>query len=183
MKRLPIEIAASSLAVSTMFIHFNLPVWAAFVTWAGTFAAGGPKPETFRKLVPTMFVGAITAWLIVTGWSIGAGFFSGTAFFVFQCAVLFCLNAAQMLLARIPRLGLTFVPGMFFGFASYFGVFFGGFGVAPHDAGAALFSTMLMNAAGVVYAWLTVTLGKPHEEEAHGGEARVVRPESAASMS
>jgi Protein of unknown function (DUF1097) len=182
MKRLPIEIVASSLAVSTMFIPFNLPVWAAFVTWAGTFAAGGPKPDTFRRLVPTMFVGAITAWLIVTGWSIGARFFSGNGFLVFQCAVLFCLNAAQMLLARVPRLGLTFVPGMFFGFASYFGVFFGGFGVVPHHAVAALFSTMLMNAAGVVYAWLTATLGKPHEEEAHGGEVGAVRPGSVASV-
>jgi hypothetical protein len=167
MKRLPIEIAASSLAVSTMFIHFNLPVWAAFVTWAGTFSAGGPKRETFRKLVPTMYIGAITAWLIVTGWAIGGRFLAGTEFFVFQCAVLFCLNSAQMLLARVPSLGLTFVPGMFFGFASYFGVFFGGFGIVPHDAIAALFSTLLMNTAGVVYAWLTVVIGKPHEDVDH----------------
>jgi hypothetical protein len=91
-------------------IPFNLPVGAAFVTWAGTFAAGGPRPGTFRKLVPTMFVGVVTAWLIVTGWALGAHVFSGTAFFAFQCVVLFCLNAGQMLLAR-------------FGFASFFGVF------------------------------------------------------------
>jgi hypothetical protein len=166
MKRLPVEVAASSLAVSTMFIPFNLPVWAAFVTWAGTFAAGGPKPETFRKLVPTMLVGAITAWLIVTIWGMGSHVLSGTEFLVFQCAVLFCLNAAQMLLARIPNLGLGFVPGMFLGFASYFGVFFGGFGVVPHQPEAALFSTVLMNAAGVVYAWLTGVLAHPHTEAA-----------------
>jgi hypothetical protein len=168
MKRIPTEVAASALAVTTLFIPFNLPVWAAFVTWAGTFAAGGPKPATFRKLVPTMFVGAITAWLIVNLWSIGGGFLTGTEFVVFQCAVLFCLNAGQMLLARVPSWGLTFVPGMFFGFASFFGVFFGGFGFVPHQPVAALASTMLMNAAGVVYAWLTVVIGQPHHEAAHG---------------
>jgi hypothetical protein len=162
MKRLPVEVAASSLAVSTMFIPSDLPVWAAFVTWAGTFAAGGPTPETVRKLLPTMVVGAVTAWLIVTFWAMGAHVLSGTAFFAFQCAVLFCLNAAQMLLARVPGLGLTFVPGMFFGFASFFGVFFGGFGVVPHQAEAALFSTLVMNAAGVGYAWLTAALSHPH---------------------
>jgi hypothetical protein len=167
MKRLPVEVAAPSLAVSTMFVPFNLPVWAAFVTWAGTFAAGGPKPETFRKLVPTMFVGAITGWLIVTIWGMGSHVLSGTGFFIFQCAVLFCLNAGQISLARIPRLGLTFVPGMFFGFASFFGVFFGGFGVVPHQAEAALVSTMLMNGLGVVYAWLTNLLAHPHASPVH----------------
>jgi hypothetical protein len=35
-----------------------------------------------------------------------------------QCVILFSLNAGQMLLARVPGLGLGFIPGMFFGFAS-----------------------------------------------------------------
>jgi len=39
-----------------------------------------------------------------------------------QCVILFSLNAGQMLLARVPGLGLGFIPGMFFGFASSSGM-------------------------------------------------------------
>ena len=35
---------------------------------------------------------------------------------------------------------LSFVPGMFFGFASYFATYFGGFGLHPQDAFASLWA-------------------------------------------
>ena len=46
-KRLPAEVVASLLAATTVFISlppYHLPPWAIFVSWAGTFAAGGPTP-------------------------------------------------------------------------------------------------------------------------------------------
>jgi len=43
MKKLPVEIVASLLAATTVFTPSHLPPWAIFVSWAGTFAAGGPK--------------------------------------------------------------------------------------------------------------------------------------------
>ena len=52
-RRLPAEIVASLLAATTVIISlppFNLPPWAVFVSWAGTFAAGGRKPDVLRRI-------------------------------------------------------------------------------------------------------------------------------------
>ncbi len=165
MRKPPAEIVASLLAVTTVIISlppYNLPPWAIFVSWAGTFAAGGPKPEVLKKIWPVMPIGSITAFLIVLGFDWASHHFSGVPFIVAQCVILFCLNTAQMLLARVPGLGLGFVPGMFFGFASYFATFYGGFGPNPHSPAAALGAVILMNALGPLYAWLNIKLAAPH---------------------
>jgi Protein of unknown function (DUF1097) len=165
MKKPPAEVVASLLAVTTIFISlppYNLPPWAIFISWAGTFAAGGPTPAVLRKIWPVMPVGSICAYLIVLGFQWASQHYTGTQFLIAQCVILFCLNAAQMLLARLPKLGLTFVPGMFFGFASYFATFFGGFGPNPHSPAAALGAVILMNALGPLYAWLNARLSAPH---------------------
>lgn len=165
MRKPPAEIVASLLAVTTILISlppYNLPPWAIFIGWAGTFAAGGPTPEVLRKIWPVMPVGSICAFLIVLGFQWASAHFSGAEFVIAQMVILFVLNTAQMLLARIPGLGLTFVPGMFFGFASYFATFFGGFGPNPHSPWVALVAVVLMNGLGPVYAWLNVRLAAPH---------------------
>ena len=175
MRKPPAEIVASLLAVTTIFISlppYNLPPWAIFIGWAGTFAAGGPTPEVLRKIWPVMPVGSVTAFIIVLGFDWASHRYSGTSFLIAQCVILFCLNAAQMLLARVPGLGLGFVPGMFFGFASFFATFFGGFGPNPHNPLAALGAVIVMNALGPLYAWLTVKLSAPHgDPAAHGPDA------------
>ena len=158
----PAEIVASLLAVTTIFISmppYNLPPWAIFIGWAGTFAAGGPKPEVLRKMWRCMPIGSITAFLIVLGFDWSSHHFSGASFILAQCIILFCLNTAQMLLGRLPA--LSFVPGMFFGFASYFATFYGGFGPA-HTPVVALIAVVLMNGLGPLYAWLNVKLAAPH---------------------
>jgi Protein of unknown function (DUF1097) len=98
---------------------------------------------------------------------------SGNAFVAAQCIILFSLNAIMMSLGRIPALG--FVPGMFFGFASYFATLFGGFGPVPGDPFVALAATIVMNAIGPVYAWLTARFGAHHHVEqapaAHASQA------------
>ena len=160
MRKLPAEIVASTLAVTTLFIPAHLPPWAIFITWAGTFAVGGPKPEILRKIWPTAALGACVACVIVLGFKFAATHLSGGALTLAQCAILFCLNSAMMALGRFEPLSL--VPGMFFGFASYFATYFGGFGPVPHDPLFALGAVMLMNALGPLYAWLTARFGEHH---------------------
>lgn len=172
MRKPSAAIVASLLAVTTVIISlppYDLPPWAIFIGWAGTFAAGGPTPEVLKKIWPVMPVGSVTAFLIVLGFNVASHYLTGVAFIAAQCVILFCLNLAQMLLARVPGLGLGFVPGMFFGFASYFATFYGGFGPSPHSPIAALVAVILMNALGPLYAWLNVKLAAPHGE-ASGAE-------------
>jgi len=163
MKKPPAEIVASALAVTTLFIGilpWNLPPWAIFIAWAGTFAAGGPTLQTMRKLWITMPIGSVTAFLIVLGFEWAGSAFSGSAALLAQCAILFCLNGAMMALGRIPAIG--FVPGMFFGFACYFATLFGGFGPDPKNPVMALIACLAMNFLGPIYAWLTARLGAHH---------------------
>lgn len=165
MKKLPGEVVASLLAVSTIIIALpplNLPPWAIFITWAGTYAMGGPTPRNLRRIWPVLPLGAFFAFLIVLGFMLASRFFTGTAFIIAQMVVLFCLNASMMLCARFPLFG--FVPGMFFGFASYFATMFGGFGPVPHNPVSALIAVILMNALGPVYAWLKDRYSAPERE-------------------
>ncbi|WP_028219922.1 DUF1097 domain-containing protein [Paraburkholderia oxyphila] len=155
MKRLPPEIVASSLAVTTILIalpHYHLPPWAIFISWAATFAMGGPTRENLGKIWPVMPIGSLFAFLIVVGFGMAARMTSGALLTLCQMLILFTLNASMMALARLP--GLGFIPGMFFGFASYFATIFGGFGPVPYDPVAALLAVIPMNALGPVYAWV-----------------------------
>ena len=129
MKKLPAEIVASALAVTTIFIAllpYHLPPWAIFITWAGTFAAGGPTPAVLRKIWPAMFVGNFFAFVIVLCFRFAAQHLIGNALIAAECVILFTLNATMMSLGRLSV--LSFIPGMFFGFASFFATYFGGFG-------------------------------------------------------
>src|SRR6476620_5835597 len=127
--KLPGEITASLLAVTTVLLPWHLPPWAIFISWAAMYAMGGPTPQNMKRIWPTMPIGSIFACLIVLGFHEASKHFDGAAFTVAQMVILFTLNATMMLMARLP--GLGFVPGMFFGFASYFATVFGGFGPVP----------------------------------------------------
>ena len=50
---------------------------------------------------------------------------------------------------------------MFFGFASFFATFFGGFGWDTSNPWVAWIAVIAMNALGPVYAWLAEWLVKP----------------------
>jgi hypothetical protein len=163
---LPVEVAASLLAATTVLISLppvNFPPWAIFISWAGTFAAGGPKPEVLKKLWPVMILGSTAAMVIVWGFEhIATPHFHGAVTFrLAQMVILFIVNGAMMACARLTKI-LAFVPGMFFGFASYFATVFGGFG--PH-AGSLIWAWLAvvpMNFLGPIYAWLNVKLAAPH---------------------
>jgi hypothetical protein len=164
---LPREFAASVLAITTVPLSLpptHLPPWAVFISWAGTFASGGPKPEVLRKLAPTQPVGSFVAMLIVLCFTAAADVVPDGAPMVFaEMGILFVLNSAMIFLARVVP-ALSFVPGMFFGFASYFATYFGGFGLHPQDAFASLWAAVAMNALGVLYAWLQPQLTRPADQ-------------------
>src|ERR1700685_2730260 len=118
MRKLPTEVVASLLAATTVLISLPpcyLPPWAIFISWAGTFAMGGPTKVNLKRIWPVMPVGSLAAFLIVLGFNAAGRHFSGGSFIAAQMVILFCLNAGMMLLGRRRR--LSFVPGMFFGFA------------------------------------------------------------------
>jgi hypothetical protein len=73
--------------------------------------------------------------------------------------ILFCLNAGMIMMARFPV--ISFVPGMFFGFASFFATYFGGFGWDPVNPWVAWVCVIAMLVLGPVYAWLAEWLVKP----------------------
>jgi hypothetical protein len=163
MNKLPAEIVASLLAVTTIFISmtaFHFPPWAIFITWAATFAAGGPTSAVMKKFYPTMAIGGFFACAIVVCFKIASQYFTGNAYLVAECVILFTLNATMMSLGRIST--FSFIPGMFFGFASFFATYFGKFGPIPGDPYAALFASLAMNALGPIYAWITATFGAHH---------------------
>ena len=158
---LPREFAASALAITTVPMALSpthLPPWAVFISWAGTFAAGGPKPDVLRKLAPVQPLGSFVAMLIVLCFGVAADALPGGApTIVAEMGILFVLNSAMIFVARVVP-ALSFVPGMFFGFASYFATYFGGFGLEPGNAFHALWAAIAMNALGLLYAWLNVKL-------------------------
>src|SRR5260370_32270357 len=130
----PIEIVASLLAATTVIISlppWSLPPWAIFISWAGTFAAGGPNATVLRRIWPSMPVGSTFAMFISIAFERASHYYAGTSLVIAEMTILFVLTTLLMCTARLPA--FAFIPGMFFGFASYFATLFGGFGPAPHN--------------------------------------------------
>lgn len=172
--KIPHEIIASILAATTAFVGnfaLHLPPWAIFIGWAGTYLAGGPKLPVMTKLWAAMPVGSTYALIIILldtafGGILGSGFW-GTS--IVLAVIIFAVNTCLMYTGRIKIFSL--VPGMFFGFASMFATFFGGFGWAPTNPWVAWISVILMNALGPVYAWVAHWLGTPRSERLKEKEA------------
>lgn len=163
MKKPPHEVVASLLAATTVLmvqLPWHLPVWAIFISWAGTFAMGGPSAANLKRIWPVLPIGSFAGYLVVAGFGLAAQQFSGSSLVIAEMVILFCLNAGMMLMARLP--GLNFIPGMFFGFASFFATMYGGFGPAPKDPFSALCIVVLMNAIGPLYAWITANFSHRH---------------------
>jgi hypothetical protein len=161
--RLPVEVVASLLAATTVLISlppYHLPPWAIFISWAGTFAAGGPTPAVLRKIWPAMPVGSTYALLIVLAFNVVSRHLTGAALVAAQMAIIFLLNTCLMYTGRIPL--FSFIPGMFFGFACYFATLFGNFGPTPGDPFMAWIAAVSMTMLGPAFAWLTARFGSHH---------------------
>jgi hypothetical protein len=159
--RLPHEVSASIVAFSTVFLllsPLHMPTWAIFITWAGTFLQGGPSIANAVQMITATTTGAafgVAAVLInrETGTLFGTGEF---AQILALAVVIFFVNGTLLATGRIPMFSL--IPGMFFGFASLFGTYFGGFGFDAGHLGAAFVSSAAMSALGPLCAFLGVWL-------------------------
>jgi len=163
-ERVPHEIAASLLAGLTAFIGgtaLNLPPWAIFIGWAGTFLAGGPSLVVVRRLWAAMPAGSTFALIIVlVDQHIGTAFgHSRIAQDAVLALIILVVNSALMYTGRIGLFSL--IPGMFFGFASFFATYFGGFGFHSGNPLAAWVSVVAMNFLGPVFAYLSTKLTFP----------------------
>src|SRR5699024_4733789 len=97
--RIPSEIVASILAATTVIISlppFNLPPWAVFIGWAGTFAAGGPTKETFKKIWPAMPMGSLFGFAVVLIESSLLPNFPDSYGIVLQMLTIFVVNTILM---------------------------------------------------------------------------------------
>lgn len=160
--RIPSEIVASVLAATTVILSLpptNFPPWAVFVSWAGTFAAGGPKKDIFKKIYPAMPIGSAYALIIVLFFKWTSAWFPGHWDILGQMLIIFVFNSLLMYTGRTKL--FQFVPGMFFGFSSYFATYFGGWGPIAHNPFSAWIAVIIMNAVGPLYAWLNVKLSFP----------------------
>jgi hypothetical protein len=85
--------------------------------------------------------------------------------------VIFVVNGRLLATGRIPAFSL--IPGMFFGFASLFATYFGGFGFDSGNLGAAFVSAAAMCALGPLCAYLGVRLmfAPPAQSEPETTEA------------
>lgn len=129
--RLPHEISASIVAFATVFLllsPLHMPTWAIFITWAGTFLQGGPSIANAISMITATTTGAGFAVAAVllnreTGTMFGTGEFART---LALGVVIFFVNGTLLATGRLKPFAL--IPGMFFGFASTFATYFGGFG-------------------------------------------------------
>lgn len=168
LRKIPHEIVASILAATTAYVGGNalhLPPWAIFIGWAGTYLAGGPKLAVMKRMWAAMPVGATYALIIVLiDTQYGELFGTSTlAKNTLLALVILVVNSALMYTGRIQMFSL--IPAMFFGFASFFATFFGGFGWDAGNPWVAWICVIAMNALGPVYAWLAEWLVKPRSGE------------------
>lgn len=169
LRKIPHEIVASILAATTAFVGGNalhLPPWAIFIGWAGTYLAGGPHLPVMRRLWAAMPAGSTFALIIVLlDQRLGTKFGTSTlAQDAMLALIILVVNSLLMYTGRLKVFSL--IPGMFFGFASFFATFFGGFGWSTTNPWVAWIAVIAMNALGPVYAWLAEWLVKPRAAEA-----------------
>lgn len=159
--RLPHEISASIVAFATVFLAMaplHLPTWAIFITWAGTFLLGGPSKANAVKIVTATTAGAafgVAAILLnrATGTMFGSSELGTT---LALGLVIFVVNGTLLATGRLRAFSL--IPGMFFGFASLFATYFGGFGFDSGNLAAAFLSSAAMSALGPLCAFLGLRL-------------------------
>jgi hypothetical protein len=159
--RLPHEVSASIVAFATVFLlmsPLNMPTWAIFITWAGTFLQGGSSRANAIAMVTATTTGAGFGAVAVllnreTGTMFGTGAFAQT---LALAVVIFFVNGTLLATGRLRPFAL--IPGMFFGFASLFATYFGGFGYDAGHLDASFVSAAAMCALGPLCATLGLRL-------------------------
>ncbi len=158
MKRLPAEVVASMLAAITVLIAlppYHLPP-VGHLHQLGRNVRGG-RPEA-GGAAPDLAGHAgrlhLCAGDRLLAFDVASQLpYAALGFTAAQMAIIFSLNTCLMYTGRIPL--FSFIPGMFFGFASFFATFFGNFGPDPGNPFIAWIATVSMTMLGPAFAWLT----------------------------
>lgn len=150
------------------------PPWAVFITWAGYFAAGGGGKgqgmPTFKKMYVAILWGDI--WGLFGG--LGIVFLVGSMSLSLPVSLL--LDGIVIFLVNQPILWGTrywgpikYTPAIFYGFATFFSTYFGGFGFYPGPVNhyativSAFITAYLANAVGPLFGYLQVRLARIRE--------------------
>jgi len=159
---IPMEWYVATLGALTvpLFVYGKIPIWATFVTWAGSFLIG-PTFASMKKLFPTLIVGT-TSGVIFFALAFTLDPLTGMVALP-NSIIVFVMTLALLYLARIPAFGL--VPGIFFGFACFVGVAL----AAQASTIPALFvpwiHATLALLLGPLMAWVSVAPYLPREVE------------------
>lgn len=183
-ERIPTALTGGFLAALTVLVggyvvkQFHAPyilnfgAWGIFITWAGYFAAGGGGPgktkEVYKKMYFPIFWGSI--W----GLAAGVGFYyfnphltNNWTLLTVDGIVIFLVN--QPILWGSKYWGpLKYTPANFYGFATFFATYFGGFGLeatGPDHIYIAWACGLLMNFLGPIWGYLQVYLSFPKKVE------------------
>jgi len=138
------------------------PPWGVFITWAGYFAAGGGGKGHGLPVFKKMYVAIL--WGDIWGFA-GAYLMNIVnphaanlpSMIFFDGVIIFLVN--QPILWGTRYWGpIKYTPAIFYGFATFFSTYFGGFGFIPGNIYAAFISSFLVNAVGPVFGYLQVRL-------------------------
>jgi Protein of unknown function (DUF1097) len=180
--RIPTEYTGAFLAALTVLMaipnvvkmpyEINFPAWAVFITWAGYFALGGGGPgkslDVYKKMYPCILWGAF--WGMVAG--LGFLYLNpmvnglGTTLLL-DGIIIFLVNQPILWGGSMTRIFST-TPASFFGFATFFATYFGGFGFEANFIYAAFLSGVICNFLGPIWGYLQVYLSFPVEVEVPG---------------
>ncbi|MHB8172222.1 MAG: DUF1097 domain-containing protein [Thermincolia bacterium] len=148
-----LAVAAGVLAVPWVYLFvmvFSLPVWVSFIASGSYFAAGG-QVEGLKKAGATVILGVIYGAITAAIWlSIGGPNAATPAMIWLLSAVVGVVVFIAVVESKIDA--LSFVPGIFFGFGSYFGVFLGKVDMA--NILPSSIDTLLSVVIGIVFAYI-----------------------------
>lgn len=145
-----LAVSITVLVIGWVYVSLGIPglglvVWAGVIGWGSFYAAGGGL-DGAKKAILGNLSGAIWAFIALAAFGlVGGG--------IPVLAVIFGLAAGMMVLqAKIPLLG--FIPGAFFGAATWVGADGGG---AISDKGAMILASLVI---GAVLGYVSEAIGK-----------------------
>jgi hypothetical protein len=178
-ERIPAAITGGILAAFTVFLAWpgllspplalNFGAWGIFITWAGYFAAGGKGPGNSKAIIKKMYPAIIwgsfwgfVAGVIFTYYNSSMG--SQLNILLFDFLIIFLVNQPILWGGKFWK-GFSYTPACFYGFATFFATFFGGFGLDPGQVVVAWLSGLLMNLLGPLWAHMQVLFTASYDVE------------------
>lgn len=148
-KHIPLSLSVGIIAAAWTYasIKWGLPTWAAFVSWAFFFVAGGDTKAIMKASVP-LTCGVIAGYLSLYGLS-AAG----------EMGVSVAVGVAAAILVILTNWGpFALAPAAFSAFAVFFAVVFGKFVNPEMFAPANVYITLLTLFIGVGLGWVSTAV-------------------------